>query len=231
MQARTRISILAIVGAASAAIGLIQFFSFTHLERVNCRYIYNYEEQLNNLMECLQRLNSLNGSVVLLDWRTTIGDKKGVHWIGNVEYYFPFNRRVDGNYIVLDLYHRTMCEVLDVNETECERDAHQKIIDRMSADRLSMNGTSYNDIGRFNNGVSISLRNDNSDLNPFSRVSNLEGMNDRATGPFQIVSEYDDGSLNIFISPAVMTDSLVSQVRCASKDWSMIVKYAVCPFF
>jgi len=219
--------IAAIVGFAASIVGLIQAFSFNHIETVTCHYTSQQDEQ-STVLECLRGLNANAGDVVMLDWQTYVGEIREPGW--DEPYRLPFERRVSPDWVRWQFGASQFCEQLGVSEQNCSGDDnfHGRVVPMLN-ERFSQNDTTWYDAGVLNNGLSVTISLGIRGANPFSTVGQIEEY-DVAQGPFQISFENSDNAGRLWLTPAPMTDALAQQVRCARRDWPGIIRFVVCPF-
>ena len=218
------VAVMGLVGFASATIGLVLAFSFTHLSKV--------EGRPNSVFEFLFDLNANIGKVVLLDFHMPIGQKLGYQNRNQ-----PFSRIEEGGSVA---WHFDECELAkevnrqcafsDWNEADKE---HWEATVRMLENKFSDGRVSWNKLKSVipDNGVTVILRGTGQDVNPFSSFEiGTEGA-DIAFGPCQISKSNRDANFRIWLSPAPFTSELTAQVRCAQYDWPYALKFLLCPFF
>ena len=222
------IQLILFVGFLSA----IQAFSFEHLDRVECHY---YADE-SNMMDCLRDLNSHVGEVVVLDWDTYVGSEipsSNPEWKRRR----PFERRIEQNYVGWHFEGCTFAQEINRSCTvKCNMttgvctnndwESTTRILDA----KFSRGRTTWADLPLPDNGLSVRIQGNGQSANPYSSFEiETEGL-DIAQGPFQISMSNRDANFILWLSPAPMTDSLASQVRCARRDWPYLLKFFVCPF-
>lgn len=228
-------AISGIVGFVSTTVGLVQAFSFTHLEKVECHYS-DPSDNDSDMMECLHDLNARVGQVVLLDWQTYVGQKI-IGYQPGYERQRPFERRTGDGFVGWQFEGCTF--TAEINR-ECAftgdqydsgmATAYWSETARMLEARFSNGRISWDKMPFPDNGLSVRIRGNGQSVNPYSNFEeNTEGA-DIAQGPYQISMSNRDANFILWLSPAPMTDSLASHVRCARRDWPQLVKFFVCPF-
>lgn len=219
------------IGLFSAVVGLVQAFSFEHLDTVTCHYIQPGDAD-NDMLACVRDIPENAGNVVMLDWQTYVGEphpRSEPEWPRRR----PFSRHEEESFIdwyfsgcddfALEL-NRT-CAVLDTAQNAWVDDPQVKA---MVEAQFSTSGAPLPNFP--DNGMSIRISGNGQTTNPFSSFETTEGW-DVAHGPYQVSRRPGDGSVTYSLSPAPMTDSLSAQVRCAERDWPDWMKFLACPFF
>jgi hypothetical protein len=213
-------TLFGVVGFASAAVGLVQAFSFEHLERVKCSEV--------EALECLAGIANHKESIILLNWDMLAYDgRANPDMLGYVTL-GPFKRKEQGELVAWIFHDLEFVRGLGMSVDDWTRASTHDRVRRIIEQRLSRNGTRLEDTQMPNNGIVLSFV-WKAGANPFMIMDNVEG-NDVFRGPFQITYISNDLSDHYTLTPAPMTDSLGKQVRCANRDWTPLAKFFLCPF-
>ncbi len=216
--------IVTVVGFASAVIGLIRAFSFNHYESVVCHY---EAPKKTNIFECIDRIIRNNENVILLNLE--INQSRILPSGRSVE---TFSNMLLGKYMVYKFDMESWCHELGLScpgTVEGYRTWHEKVSQTDLKYNFSANGTDFANIPFGHYGTWLYLMLDEHTLNPYSDAHVDAGIV-IASGPFQVSKSNDDGLDEITLTPAPMTDSLSSEVRCARRAWPKYAKFFLCPF-
>ena len=236
MERKYLAAIAGFIGFVSGAISLVQFYSFTQIQKIKLEY--DPSGTKNNLFEFIYDLNENIGNIVILDFSMPVGkqipgykgerhpfyrsliDKKSVGW-----HFDECSFALEVNRITND---KRECAYGEWNESETRRwnETIMLFNKHFSGGRIP-----YDKLNIPDNGLAITLEGSGQTINPFSslQIEAIEG-GDMAYGPFQVSSSMDDAAGVIRISPAPYTKELSAQVKCAEKDWPYLMKFFVCPF-
>lgn len=225
-MAKTIVTLAAVVGFISAAVGLIQVFSFHQLPVVVCHHYPNDagEDTSSTMLPCLRDLQNNVDETVLLDWATYTGDNFVNEF--NVPMGKPFGRQRDGESLTFGFDYCTFAWELG---SRCDRVSHDQITEVFSDGTISADASGLSD-----NGFAVEIFGDRAGISPLTNVQweaqvELAPTLDIASGPFR-VTRLSGHSRTYRLSPAPMTDVLERQVRCARRDWPPIAKFLLCPF-
>lgn len=238
MERKYLAAIAGFIGFVSGAISLVQFYSFTQIQKIKLEY--DPSSNKNNLFEFIYDISDNVGNIVMLDFSMPIGkeipdyegdrypfhrslmDKKSVRWhFDGCSFTDEINRILKIN--------RRCTTSFDKKENENFEEKWNETM-RIFDKSLSIGRVSYEDLHIIDNGLTLILEGSGQNVNPFSIFEIENEGYDTAHGPFQVSSSNRDANIIIKISPAPYTKELPAQVKCAEKDWPYFVKFFVCPF-
>ena len=239
MERKYLAAIAGLIGFVSGAISLIQFYSFTHIQKIKLEY--DPGSTKNNLFEFIYDISKNDGNIVMLDFSMPIGEQIP-HYEAEGHRY-PFHRSLidkksvgwqfDGCSFTSEinriLHDNRKCAYGKWNEYETKMwNDTIKLFDKY----LSAGSVQYDKLDLIipDNGLYLTIEGSRQSVNPFSIFEIEDEGNDNAYGPFQVSSSYRDAGISIRISPAPYTKELPAQVKCAEKDWPYLVKFFACPF-
>lgn len=232
MANRGFVAVAAAIGFASAVVGLVQAFSFSHLRRIECQYIPEATVGHSRaLLPCLREIQQSVDEVVLIDWVTYVGESRTNAYGERVA--IPFERRATDEAVSFHFDYLTLStEVGAVVEDTGNADQAFREIDRAFAgDGVSVQNLDFLSDGGFVLTIYTGGGAGTSPLTivELNRFDGWSGMVDQATGPMQVTLLAGD-SRHYRLSPAPVTDDLAKQVRCAQREWPEILKFIACPF-
>ena len=212
------------IGFLSAAVSLIQSFSFNQLQALKFEYSCSPGGE-NAVFPFLKGAHAHVGDVVWLDAQVCAGGSG----------HPPFEREAVQNSVSWQFDPCTTAEQVGrqcaFTADDPNRETSWGQTKVMLALRLSDSNVSYDDVEEYltDNGTSVTIRGVGQDANPFTNFEiNTEG-NDEAHGPFQISMSNRDGNRRLWLSPAPYTEALAKQVRCFKRRWPGLAKFLVCP--
>lgn len=234
MANRTFVTLAAVVGFASAVVGLAQAFSFTHLRRIECHHsdpALGQRDVSGAMLPCLRDIQDSVDGTVLLDWETYVAEDRTNQYGELVG--IPFDREVEDGSVSFQFDYASVAleAATTVGDTQNSEEAFSKIDHLLSSDGYSVREAYF----LSDNGIALTIyTNGGAGSNPFSvvelgRWGGADSIVDQATGPFQVTLLTGDAR-HYRLSPAPVTDDLAREVRCARREWPDWMKFFVCPF-
>lgn len=142
MANRTFVTLAAVVGFASAVVGLAQAFSFTHLRRIECHRsdpALGQRDVSGAMLPCLRDIqDSVDRETVLLDWETYV--RRGPYKPVQQTLGIPFDREVEDGSVSFQFDYASVAleAATTVGDTQNSEEAFSKIDHLLSSDGYSV---------------------------------------------------------------------------------------------